>query len=543
MAFLLAGRQLARIVCVSALVIGCGEDPGEIELTPFEELRWPEVAPPPSCTPWTGSTGKFALPQLAPLSGLLRMDLSAVLIPSGVAERIVVRVLNEDSSLDSSATGELSLDPLPGMEVLATSPVRDGRGEVTLRFSEPGNYVLSLSLANDLRVGTVEVASYAPRLPIWRLNVDSIAFDDMLDNSHERIKIDGQVEVAGVVHATELRVHGGASRGFPKKSLRFGLDGEGLADGETEVILRAEYNDKSMLRTFLGYELFRSGTLLPTPETEFIHLRVNDRYYGLMHHVDRIDRRFLSNNGLKVDGNLYEADPPSELAVPGGNLSILPAVEDYYRTYQWHAGPGAWEDLIHLIESTLILPDRAFDLVVPGEVDLDSYLAYLAMMAVVQNHEHIRKNFYIYRDPEGDGRWQLFPWDLDLTLGHLWSEVDDVLDERLISDADLFVGEYAPERFGYFNQLADRVLKRPVLRERFLDLVAFMLDHSFTDAFLKARLDYVLCLIEPDLLADKRKRVTNGEYLSRVEELRIFWRDRRTYIETVLRQNGFASTL
>ena len=363
----------------------------------------------------------------------------------------------------------------------------------------------------------------------------------MFSNAGERITIDGEVDVDGERHATEFRVHGGASRDFPKKSLRLNLQGTELATGESKVILRAEYNDKSMLRTWLGYEVFRNGSFLPTPNSAFVHLRLNDRYYGLMNKVERIDKRFLGVHGLNDDGNLYEADPPSELAVPGGNLTILGSDEEYYRTYQWHAGPGAWADLIRFIEFTLVLPNAAFEQVIADEVQLNEYLRYLAVMAVLQNQEHIRKNYYLYRDPEGPVTgWMALPWDLDLTFGHLWSEIDDVLDERIISNSDLFVGEFAPERFGYYNQLTDRVLKHPALRERFLLLVAQLLDSSFTEEFVEKRVQYALCLLEPDLLADSAKRASNDEFVARVAEIATFVRERRTYIETELRAADIA---
>lgn len=525
-------RQRLTAIAFSLLAAACGED-GGIELTPFEELEHPTITPSPPCEPWRGD---YVVPSLEAPSGGLRMQPSAQLLPTNVSERIIVRVLNPDSTLDTSATGQLRVTPTPGVSILSEGIAIAGYGEVVVQLSEVGPAPIELTLEGDARVGRVELEAYAPRLAIWQLRADEDDLDEMFSNAGDRITIDGEIEVAGERHATEFRVHGGASRDFPKKSLRLNLQGTELDTGESKVILRAEYNDKSMLRTWLGYELFRNGSFLPTPNSEFVHLRLNDRYYGLMHKVERIDKRFLGVHGLNDDGNLYEADPPSELAVPGGNLTVLGSDEDYFRTYQWHAGPGAWVDLIRFIEFTLLLPNAAFEQVIADEVQLNEYLRYLAVMAVLQNQEHIRKNYYLYRDPEAPVTgWMALPWDLDLTFGHLWSEIDDVLDERVISDSDLFVGEFAPERFGYYNQLADRVLKHPALRERFLLLVAQLLDSSFSEYFVDERVQYALCLLEPDLLADSAKRASNDEFLTRVAEISTFMRERRTYIEAELR--------
>lgn len=536
MAFVL--RFLSYVIALFAIACSAGDE--GLILPPFDELEWPEIDEPPSCVPWRGT---YEMPLLAPPAGLLRIEPSAALIPTGVIERMEVLVLNEDrGSLDASASGALTVEPASGIEVISQTEVEAGEAEVALRFSAPGVYEVFLSLQGDPRSGTIEVQAYEPRLPIWEVRAATDELEEMFASPSERIKIDAQLAAGKSTYDTTVRIHGGASRDFSKKSLRFDLqNGDRLPSGEQHLIARAEFNDKSMLRTWLGYEFFRNGTLLPTPSSEFIHLRINERYFGLMNHVERIDGRFLTERGLDPDGNLYEADPPLELAVPGGNLTPLATIEDYYRTYQWHAGPGAWEDLIEFIEVTLQLPDKAFAEVIGDHVQIDSYLTYLAAMAVLQNQEHIRKNFYIYRDPDGEEkRWTAFPWDLDLTFGHLWSEVDDVLDERIISDGDLFVGEYAPERYGYYNQLADRMLKHPDLRRRFLRLVERLTDSTFTLAFTDGRLDYALCLLEPDLLADSEKWAENSEYLDRVDEIRDFVSARRIYIEDVLESHGIA---
>jgi hypothetical protein len=126
------------------------------------------------------------------------------------------------------------------------------------------------------------------------------------------------------------------------------------------------------------------------------------------------------------------------------------------------------------------------------------------------------------------------PWDTDLTLGHLWSEEADVLDEDITTDSELFIGEYSPERFGFYNQLIDRVLGVDVYRARFLELVGHLRAGAFGDGFLDARIDHALCLLEPDILADDNKRAENAEYVSRVDEIRLFIAARSAYIDGTL---------
>jgi spore coat protein CotH len=154
-------------------------------------------------------------------------------------------------------------------------------------------------------------------------------------------------------------------------------------------------------------------------------------------------------------------------------------------------------------------------------------------MAVIQNHDHIRKNYYLYRDPTNDGRWRIFPWDLDLTFGHLYTDDGDTREEDIFTDESLFFGERVPEHDVY-NQLISRTLGFSAYRAEFSAFVRHIAQHALTDEFVASRIDNVLCRATYDILADTKKRGTNEEYLSRVEEIRAFIRARKAYIATQL---------
>jgi hypothetical protein len=169
----------------------------------------------------------------------------------------------------------------------------------------------------------------------------------------------------------------------------------------------------------------------------------------------------------------------------------------------------------------------------PDLLKLDELLAYFATMAVLQNYEHIRKNYYLYRDLTGpDRRWELFPWDLDMTFGHLWTEANDVLDEQIFVDSPLDVGVKVPEH-SFYNQLY-RLLDHPPYRSRFEAFVVQVANFALDPEFVDGRIAWALCQIEADLLADSRKRSKNEEYLSRVEELRSYAAGRLAFIHKEL---------
>jgi spore coat protein CotH len=329
-----------------------------------------------------------------------------------------------------------------------------------------------------------------------------------------------------------VRLHGASSRYFPKKSLRLELADQGPVSGTygKKLLLRAEYNDKTMLRNWLALRMFFAATHIPTPRSKLVHLRINDRFYGVMHNVERIDDRLLDHWGLPRNGSLYEGDPIDSRANPGANLTpVDPAL--YPEVYQHQSGAIDYTDLRMLIEDTLTLPDAALSKVIESTLVVDDYIDYLAMMAAIQNVDHIRKNYYLYRETTASRGWQILPWDLDLSFGHLWSEEQDVLDEAITSDVDIFIGEKSPELGGFYNQLITRVLGFPSYRTRFRQRVGQLLSQVVTRERAQADLQRMLRCATPDIAADSSKRATNQEYLERVNEIGDFLDARALYVQ------------
>jgi spore coat protein CotH len=253
-----------------------------------------------------------------------------------------------------------------------------------------------------------------------------------------------------------------------------------------------------------------------------------------MNNVERIDGQFMTAWGLRAGASLYEADPPVGLSSPGGNLTPLANREQYRSVYAHHDGSIDYDDLQTLIEKTLVLPDAEFQVVARREVVIDDYLVYLAMMAALQNHDSVRKNFYMYRDIQAtvSAGWRFLPWDLDLTLGHLWSEENDVFEEAIVTDGNIFVGVRMPEFGGFFNQLTDRMLGIPAYRARFRGMLDHVVAASLARPYVERLVSNALCRATPDLVADSNKRAPNAEYLSRIAELYSFIEGRAQYVRS-----------
>ncbi len=489
-------------------------------LPPIAELPWPAApAPLPVCAPLFTS---FTLPPEPLPDGRMRVSNGVQLVPTGVPATLELEALDASGAADAAAGGEVTLDLAGAGAVVSRSPMFGGRARVQVRLDRPGPVTAVAGLRGDGRRGLVRLIAYESQLPIWNLTIDPARLRALEAAPHENQPVPARLTVAGVEHETAVRLHGGTSRDFPKKSFRFNLARGAAVAGRRRLILRGEWNDKTLLRNWLAHEVFRRATWLPTPATEFVHFRVNGEFYGLMLDVERIDGDFLKARGLPADGDLYEADPP--LGGRVGDLAPLPE-ESYAEVYDHHAGAADHAALRRLIEDVLPLSPRALADVLPGEVAVDDVLVYLAAMAVVQNHDHVRKNYYLYRPPGGARGWMVLPWDLDLSFGHMWTETGDVLDERIETAGDPFVGSLIGGQ-GQHNVLTERLLAYPELRERMVALTQHIANTVLTPAFLTPRIDYAMCRTMPELLTDQRKRAPNPELAQRIGEITSFARAR-----------------
>lgn len=526
---------------VSADTSETQDDSGEVDAAPpwAADTQPPSVTPslPQACSPtMPGLEQAFELPTLPPPDGNIGIETDADMVVLGHVEHMqTYAILPGAATIDVLAQGPLQVSGDAGTTLVHVSDLQAGLGSLEVRFDTPGPHKLTATFP-DGREGHHWFYVYASQLPAIELALAPESWQDLLDHPYLRNYYPCSLQVDGKTYVgAQVRLHGATSSDLVKRSFRVKLaKGDILADGSSDLILRSEYVDKTLLRTWLSYQAIRDFTWLPAPQTRFAHLRVNQRFYGVMLQVERLDATYLKRRGLNPNGALYEADPPNELAIPGGNMTPLFPLENYALVYAKHTGAKPYDDLRYLIEHVLQLPKTQLAAQLDRHVKVGDWLAFAAVMTVFQNQEHLRKNYYLYRNPAtADDRWLFLPWDLDVTWGHLWTPQNDVMDETIFSALLPDKGSYKVDA-GFFHQMY-RVLDHGPWRERWgalaLDLAAKILD----PAYLRPRIDYAMCLMAPDLLADPRKRTSNHEYLQRVQELYSFASKRLHFLKVAVK--------
>jgi hypothetical protein len=316
-----------------------------------------------------------------------------------------------------------------------------------------------------------------------------------------------------------VRIHGGMTRYFKKKSFRLTYRGAGpesrqsgsivhpsRTKSERTIILRQGGND---VRTRLHDELFQTlyaelGGLTSsfTPCVLFI----NGKIWGIYNIRERIDVEFLRK---RLGRGQYDLIQGYAGVKSGG-------IENWDRTREFFTSHDLSSDAEFAKASELI--------------DLDNLTDYWLMNIYAANRDWPGKNSYSFRRRDGDDpRWRWVSWDADLSfdfthtqnLRHntlAWATRDKVWrDLQLQDNVDKLKS----------TLIVRTLLKNDRYRRRFVRRFGDLLNVNLVPARVEALLDGILEMSKHDLAADwKRWSIPENEYWDEVEALRNFLRKR-----------------
>ena len=182
-----------------------------------------------------------------------------------------------------------------------------------------------------------------------------------------------------------------------------------------------------------GFRLFNLAGV-PAPRTHFAALRIIDdieehgptQYegdlWGLYLAIEQLDGRFLDEHRLP-DGNLYKMEGGTGELNNQGPTAVTDKsdLNSFLSTYQSATPSDDWW--------------RA-------NLELDSYYGYRSIVEAIHHYDIAAgKNYFYYLNPE-TRRWQVLPWDLDLTWAdNMYGSGDEPFNSRLIS-RDVFRIDY-----------------------------------------------------------------------------------------------------
>ena len=295
--------------------------------------------------------------------------------------------------------------------------------------------------------------------------------------------------------------HGQSSRSFPKKSydIDFNPDhnfrwkaGESRVD---DVNLLTTYPDKAQMRNILSYEMYRdSGPRAPHHYVVPVRVQMNSQFHGTWHIVENGDGNYLKRIGRDPNGALYK--------IYTENAGAVGTAEKKTRKTENK------DDLQAMVTATTTLTGTALRQYLFDNVDVSEVVNKMAAYAMTANVDCCHKNYYYYRDSEGDGEWEMLPWDVDLSFGRNWRGACSCYwDDQMYWDNDLFVGGNSTLVNTLYNGGAVTAT-RPMYLRRVRTMMDEMLQDTnvpVADRLLEKRISELTNLLAPDGLLDLLK--------------------------------------
>jgi spore coat protein H len=305
----------------------------------------------------------------------------------------------------------------------------------------------------------------------------------------------------------DIVYRGSHIREIKKKSYHVAFHNPKTFQGVQEFHLNAEFNDPSLIRNKLSFDFFSDiGVLAPT--SKHIFLYVNGKPEGVYLQLESVDEQFLSKRNLENGAIFYAIDGDA-------NFSLI---SDYDKApkksldqgYELKCGKEedvlALQELIYKINT---LSQEDFNKEIFHMVNVNKYLRWLAGIICTQNYDGFVHNYSLYRN-YNTGLFEIMPWDYDATWGR------DVNGEEM---------EYDYLRIQGFNTLTARILKNPINRKAYVEILHEVLEKYFNIDYMQPKIEALHAQIKVAIINDPYKNemietfTNEGDYiLSFIEE-------------------------
>ncbi|RME74919.1 MAG: hypothetical protein D6784_08990 [Chloroflexi bacterium] len=347
------------------------------------------------------------------------------------------------------------------------------------------------------------------------VRVNPADFENLRRNPWQDTLITADMEIDGAVFSGgRFGFRDASTLNFPEKSCRLLFPDGNLFNGRIRQLnLNTTYGDPSLIREWLAFDLLAAAGL-PAPEAYPARLTIRARdgqtlaegIYTALEHIDDVFFRrrqrdtgaLYEATGGMVNGKfmaalldpqpdtilkaLYRQHHPGKVIARGLLVDIarkahhLPALE------LADAGDSDFADLAALIAAIANLDESSAPQKLNDILDLDAYLTWLAVNTLVQNNDVYEKNYFLHRRPE-DNRWEIIPWDYDLTFGRVWRESCGTLCDDRPADLPIKGGPQLA------NRLSRLVLTTPSLYQELRTRLVDLLSTVFAEEELFPKID------------------------------------------------------
>jgi spore coat protein CotH len=286
----------------------------------------------------------------------------------------------------------------------------------------------------------------------------------------------------------------------PSLKLNFDKYEQGqLFEGVERLTLNNSRQDGSRIKACIGYSIYADAGL-PASRCSYAHVTVNGEDLGVYVNVEPIKKDMLRRVFDNDDGNLYE-----------GTLSDF--LDGWTGTFDFKSGEADTGD-IQRVTDALDVVGEGFEAAVDSVVNLDSYFQSWSLEALIghwDSYSGNRNNFYVYGDPNDDGRFTFLPWGIDAIL-----------------EGESPFGEGRPTSVTGSATLPSRLLGHSDRVDRYEAAIRRHLAESWDEDTILARIDHAESLTRPYAWPNGND---GGYYDDTLDNIRDFVRGRRAQVE------------
>ncbi len=340
-------------------------------------------------------------------------------------------------------------------------------------------------------------------LPVWEWFVENPSAATTEGGTRCSLWIEGEF-----YDNVKVKRRGASSAGYPRKSLKFDFNPDhrpvllDLGVPIDEANVNTHWSDKAHVRqlmSFLVYDVVGSPGSVSFP----VRLEQNGVFYSVQTFIEEPDKFLLERAGEDPNGALYKMYNTFTSGTSG--------VEKVTRTHENNADLQAF--VAAVAQGGPGLENYLFD-----NLDVPKVLSYLVATWLIHENDHVHKNYFLYRDSDGDGEWQFLPWDKDLTWGRNYNASNGgVLNDEITYDhperSHVLMGDSQHTNpGGRWNRLINSIYGNPRLREMYLRRLRTVCDALLqvpgtpaAERWMEGRINDAYALMAADVALDEAR--------------------------------------
>jgi hypothetical protein len=202
---------------------------------------------------------------------------------------------------------------------------------------------------------------------------------------------------------------GSQSTTVPSMKLKFDeFEDGGRFHTMKRLALNNSKSDRSFLRTCAAYATFAAAGL-SAPLCTYAHVTVNGDDYGIYVATEEIKKPFLRRRFADPSGTLYE----------GTACDFRPEFIGGFEQETNEDEDDSRADLLALYDVIQEAGDNELEARLEPLIDLDEFYRFWAVEGLIWHRDGYSgnaNNYFMYADPELDGRFRFLPWGPDNTF-------------------------------------------------------------------------------------------------------------------------------